>query len=132
VTTHEVEGVVRAYFEHFEAGDPSAISELFSDDAALMPNGLSTVRGKSAISETFEWITKAARVRCDELIFDRNLELPGAAVVETRTLESITPVATGIADRAEFRELFCLANLDGAWAHRQVTLGNRPNRQARP
>lgn len=121
------EGVVRAYFEHFEAGNPSGIADLFADDAAFMPNGLTTIRGRPAIRDAFEWITATAEVKCDELIFDRVIELPGAAVVETRTVEEITSRAGGTIGRDEFRELFCLAATDGAW--RIVSyMGNRPNR----
>ena len=121
------EGVVRAYFEQFEAGNPVGIAALFAADAAFMPNGLATIRGRPAIREAFEWITAAAELTCDELIFDRVLELPGAAVIETRTFETITSRAGGTTGRDEFRELFFLADTDGEW--RIVSyMGNRPNR----
>ena len=119
--------VIEAYFEHFEAGDASAVADLFADDASLMPNGVATVRGKVAIRRTFEWIVSSAEMRCEEVIFDRILEFPEMAVVESRTREEITRRAAGDTDRAEFRELFCLARVEDSW---RITsyMGNRPNR----
>ena len=119
--------MVRAYFEQFEAGHPAAVAALFAVDAAFMPNGLTTIRGRPAIRDAFEWIAATAELTCDELFFDRVLELPGAAVVETRTYEEITNRVTGTTSRDEFRELFCLADTDGGW---QIVsyMGNRPSR----
>lgn len=107
--------VVRTYFEHFEAGDPAAVADLFTEDASLMPNGVTTVRGKAAIKETFEWILDTACLRCEEVLFDRILEYPEVPVVESRTHEQITRLATGDTDRAEYRELFCLTRVEDSW-----------------
>ena len=119
--------VIEAYFAHFEDGDPSALADLFTDDASLMPNGVATVRGKVAIKETFEWIVSAAEMRCEEVFFDRILEVPEMAVVESRMREEITRRATGETERAEVRELFCLARVGDSWRIASY-MGHRPNR----
>ena len=109
------EEVVLAYFERFGAGDAAGIAELFPPDAACMPNGRETIRGRDAVRAFFETVAAAASVRFDEVVIDRCVELGDAAVVEIRTSETITvyePARTVVED---FRELFALRRLDDRW-----------------
>lgn len=109
------ERVVRRYFDRFGAGDISGVAALFTDDAAFMPNGRETVRGRGAIREYFDSVFDAAHVRFDEVVVDRAVEGADAAVVETRTRETITvrrPARTVV---EQFRELFVLFRRDGVW-----------------
>lgn len=108
------EDVVRSYFRDFEAGDAAGVALAFADDGAVMFNGRTTIRGRDAIQSAFEWVFTQASIRCDELTFDSVRESGDMAVVETRTAETITRGAGGTVV-GSFRELFCLARMDGNW-----------------
>ena len=112
---HSVEETIRSYFKCFGAGDAQGISSLFSENANLMPNGMSTVRGREAIRSTFDTIVEKAHIRFDEVGFDQVQEFGDTAVVETHTAETITRTGADVTETGVFRELFCLHRADADW-----------------
>jgi ketosteroid isomerase-like protein len=108
--------VIHAYFERFEAGDAEGVGALFADDASLMPNGMDTVVGRAAITDTFRRIAELAEMTCQTLLFNRLQDFGDVVVVETATRERIRRRSQDESELGDFRELFCLSRSVDGWA----------------
>ena len=109
------EEVIRAYFEHFEAGDPDGVARLFTEDASFLANGMDAVVGGSAIRATFERIVATASIEFPTLSFNRVQDLGGVVVVETSTFERIRRRSADHLETGTFREVFVLTRSQDGW-----------------
>lgn len=126
-TETEIEDVVRRYFNAFEGRDRDAMGEVFAPDACFMANGIETLRDRVAIQQLFERIFDLSTMTCEELRFERIVELGDGAFAEVRTRECIQSTSDGAVQSGEYRELFCLRRDREGW--RIVSyMGNRPVR----
>jgi uncharacterized protein (TIGR02246 family) len=111
----QAEQVVRRYFECFGARKANDLAALFAPEAVFMPNGIPTIRGQADIRSFFaDRVFAAAEVAFEQVWIDSVYKMPGAAVIEARTLERIHAVDAP-AHRKQFRETFTLHDRDGRW-----------------
>jgi ketosteroid isomerase-like protein len=109
------EQTVQRYFECFGARNEDDLAALFAPEAVFMPNGVPTIRGQADIRIFFaERVFAAAEVAFEQVWIDSVCEMPGASVIEARTLERIHAVDAP-EHRKQFRETFTLQERDGRW-----------------
>ena len=105
---------ISAYFAALNASDPDALVEVFTDDAALMPNEAETTVGKPALRATytdrFGVFEYRRQLHVDEWFADGDV-----AVVRCHTTGSFTTKADGTRVDATSRELFVLKRVEGRW-----------------
>ena len=110
-----VQETVESYIKAFEADDAAAIADLFTEDGAVFPHQMATIRGRAAIESTFKSMFQVIGLACERLDFDRVEEFGDTAVAETRTRETVTNRAENSSGTTEYRELFCLRREGSDW-----------------
>jgi uncharacterized protein (TIGR02246 family) len=108
--------VVEDYFRAFAAADTVRLVELFTQDAAVMPNGSRTLRGRDAIEAFFRRAVELARIEFEAVIIERTLELSDTATyTEVWTREAITVFGREGIHHETFREVFLLRRGQDGW-----------------
>jgi len=115
--THHEKGIrdlLAKYEELLNASDAESIAGLYTADGVFMPQGFPTAAGREAVLQSyggiFENITLTIQFEVDEIMAGEGL---GTAL--TRSNGSVRVKATGDEAPESNREVFVLAQEDGAW-----------------
>lgn len=105
---------VEEYFTALNAGDDSALQQLFEPDGKVLPPGEATVTGRDAVGEFYRTRFAAVQFGRDLRVHDVVCE-GNTGAVHCSTTGTVTIRATGHEQEVDSRELFVLRRGDDGW-----------------
>ncbi|HEY6275383.1 MAG TPA: nuclear transport factor 2 family protein [Streptosporangiaceae bacterium] len=121
----DIRKVIEAYGDRLRASDVRGVVDLYTDECAVMTPELETIVGKHQLTEVYEGHLRDVALNVtfhfEEILADGDL---GAA--HTTATGTITPLATGEAAPARFRELFVLRREGEEWKIAQYMFQSMP------
>ena len=116
MTQHEtsIRTLLAEYEKLLNASGAESIADLYTSDGIFMPQGYPTAAGREAVLQSyraiFETISLKVEFKVDEVVLGE-----GIATALTRSTGSVRVKATGDEAPETNREIFVLAQEDGAW-----------------
>ncbi len=114
-STRQITQVIEQYFSVLGTSNAGALTELFTEDAELLPPGAPTATGREQIQGTYEYVFSAMRLDLSVTI-ERVTILGNYALVSSSSAGKITMLPSGqTTDGNRFRETFILRKIKGQW-----------------
>jgi uncharacterized protein (TIGR02246 family) len=116
MTHHEksIRALLAQYERLLNASDAESIAELYAADGVFMPHGFPTADGREAVLASYRAIFDSISLDID-FVVDEIVAGQGIATALTRSNGSVRVNATGDEAPESNRELFVLAQDEGAW-----------------
>ena len=109
-----VEKVVYAYFDALNASDANKVVSLFTTDGVLLPTGAPTAAGTEQLKGNYQYVFDNFSFTLEETISEVTVQ-GKYAVVRSTSKGSLVIKANGQKVEDDFRELFVLQKVKGAW-----------------
>ena len=117
--------VVDTYSRALQAADKAAILQLYTDESEIVPEGLPSVRGLTAIDQFYTDTFAAIRFENDLQVV-RSEVRDDIAIVRSEQPIIVVSVADGTRTPSYFRELFVLRNTADEWRINTYMLSQSP------
>lgn len=109
-----VKNAVHAYFKAMNAADLTGVVAAFAEDGVLLPSAAPTARGTEQLSGNYTYVFDNFGFALEETI-ESAVVTGDRAVVRSTSSGKLTIKASGAEVADNFREVFVLKKVNGAW-----------------